>query len=162
MIFYVREKVFSFGDNFTIRDIDGYDAYKVKGKVFSFGNKLRLYSMDDRELVYIEQKLFKFLPEYLIYENGTVTAVLKKKFSFFKQRLQIESRYGDFYIEGDVFAHNFAIFRNGILVADIRKKVFTFGDTYEVNIDDNESYPFILSMVIVIDQIYHDDNNNQR
>lgn len=145
MIFYVREKIFSFGDDFTIKDIDGYDAYKVRGKVFSFGNKLRLYSMDDRELVYIEEKIFRFLPEYLIYENGIVSAVLKKEFSFFKPRLRIESRYGDFYIEGDIFAYNFRIFRNGVLVAEIYKKAFAFSDTYEVSINDNESYPFILS-----------------
>lgn len=161
MIFYVREKIFSFGDDFTIRDIDGYDAYKVKSKIFSFGNKLKLYSMDDRELVYIEQKLFKFLPEYLIYENGFVTAVLKKEFSFFKPRLRIDSQHGNFYIEGNIFAYNFTIYRNGIPVAEIYKKAFTFTDTYEVNIDDNESYPFILSLVIAIDQIFHYDRNQR-
>lgn len=159
MIFYIREKVFSFGDDFTIKDIDGYDAYKVKGKVFSFGNKLRLYSMDDRELVYIEEKIFKFLPEYLIYENGVVSAVLKKELSFFKPKLRIESRYGEFYIEGNIFAYNFAVFRNGMPVAEINKKAFAFSDTYEVSVSDNESYPFILSLVIAIDQIFHDNKN---
>ena len=159
VIFYIREKVFSFGDNFTIKDIDGYHAYKVKGQVFSLGNKLRLYTMDDRELVYIEQKLFKFLPEYLIYENNNIAAVLKKEFSFFKPKLRIESSYGDFYIEGNIFAYNFTIFKNGMPVARVYKKALSMTDTYEVDISDNESYPFILSLVIVIDQIFHDDKN---
>lgn len=159
MKFYVREKVFSFGDNFTIKDIDGYDAYKVVGKVFSFGNKLHLYSMDGRELAYIEQKLFKFLPEYHIHMDNSVVAVLKKEFSFFKPRLHIDSIFGSFDIEGNIFAYNFTVYRNGVSVADISKRAFAFSDTYEVDINDNESYPFILSMVIVIDQIFHDNRD---
>ena len=159
MKFYVREKVFSFGDNFTIKDINGYDAYKVVGKVFSFGNKLRLYTMDDRELAYIEQKLFKFLPEYYIYMDNSVEAVIKKEFSFFKPKLRIESRFGNFEVEGSIFAYNFTVYKNGMAVADINKKAFAFSDTYEVDISDNESYPFILSLVIAIDQIFHDDKN---
>lgn len=160
MIFYIREKVFSFGDSFTIRDVNGYDAYKVIGKVFSLGNKLRLCTMDDRELVYIEQKLFKFLPEYHIYMDNDIAAVIKRELSFFKPKLRIESRFGNFDVEGSILAYNFTVYRNEVAVADINKKAFAISDTYEADISDAESYPFILSLVIAIDQIFHDDKNN--
>lgn len=159
MRFIVREKVFSFGDNFTIKTFEGYDAFKVIGKVFSLGNKLRLYTMDDRELVYIEQKIFKFLPEYNIYMDNSLAAVLKKEFAFFKPKMHIESRFGNFYIEGDIFAYSFRVFKDGYIVADVYKKMLAWSDTYEVDVSDSENHAFILALVIAIDQIFHDDRN---
>ncbi|WP_426350563.1 hypothetical protein ACPWSR_04770 [Alloiococcus sp. CFN-8] len=43
MKFYIKEKILSFGDNFTITDVGGNPAFMVKGQIFSFGNKLSLY-----------------------------------------------------------------------------------------------------------------------
>lgn len=157
MVYLIREKVFSFGDKFTIKDIHGNDVYQVEGQVFSFGNKLRLYSMDGYEVAYIEQKLFKFLPEYHIYMNGNDVALVKKEFGFFTQRINIDSDFGNFEIEGDIFAHSFEVYKNGQPVAGISKAVFSFGDTYEVDISDFENQPFILALVIAVDQIFHDD-----
>ncbi|MFT5871261.1 MAG: hypothetical protein ACI8WT_000179 [Clostridium sp.] len=53
MKFYIREKVFSIGDNFNIKDVSGNDVFNVMGKIFSIGNKLRIYDMDNNEIVYI-------------------------------------------------------------------------------------------------------------
>lgn len=159
MRYLIREKVFSLGDNFTIKTFEGYDAFKVVGKVFSLGNKLRIYSMDDRELVYIEQKVFKFLPEYNIYLDNSLAAVLKKEFTFLKPKLNIESRFGNFYIEGNIFARSFQVFKDGYIVADIYKKALSFSDTYEVEVDDSQNHAFILALVIAIDQIFHDNKN---
>ena len=37
MKLYIREKVFSWGDKFTVKDQYGNDKYIVQGEVFSFG-----------------------------------------------------------------------------------------------------------------------------
>jgi len=97
--YQIREKIFSFGDDFTIKDEFNNDIFIVKGKVFSFGDKLRIYDMNRSEIVYIEQKLFKFLPEYNIYLYGEHVARVKKEFTFFRPRFDIESNMGDYVIE---------------------------------------------------------------
>ena len=157
MDFYITQKVFSIGDKFSIKDVSGNDMFSVEGKVFSFGKKLRIYDMDNNEIVYIEQKLFKLLPEYSIYLNGNYTAKVKKEFTFFSNKFNIESDMGNYEIEGDFFAHDFSIVKNGSTIAGINKKWLSWGDTYEISIDDRENYSFILAMVIVIDQVLHDN-----
>ena len=62
MRFIVRQKIFSFGDNFTIKDEYGREHFIVKGKVFSFGDKLRIYDMAGHELYYIEQSYSAYCP----------------------------------------------------------------------------------------------------
>ncbi len=160
MIYQIRQKVFSFGDNFSIKDQMGNDCFIVKGKVFSFGNKLHLLDMSERELFYIEQKLFKFLPQYTIYGSGQPVARIKKEFTFFRQSFNIESVYGNYTMEGNVFAHDFQILKNGMQVAQISKKWFSFSDTYGVEIADSEDQGFLLAMVIVIDQVLHKNNGD--
>lgn len=159
MKFYIREKIFSIGDKFSIKDVSGNDVFNVDGKIFSLGNKLRIYDLHKNEIVYIEQKLLKLLPEYNIYLNGNYAAKVKKKFTFFSNRFDIDSNMGNFQIEGDFFAHDFSIVKNDRIVAEINKKWVAFGDTYEIDINEEENYAFILAMVIVIDQVLHDNKN---
>lgn len=162
MRFVVRQKVFSFGDNFTIKDEHGNDHFIVKGKVFTLGDKLRIYNMAGQELFYIEQKLFRFLPEYTIYKSGRPMASVKKEFTFFKPKFNITSSLGNFTIEGNFLGMEFSIFKNSRFVSQVSKRWFSWSDTYGVDIADGEDYGFILALVIVIDQVLHDneDKNN--
>lgn len=107
MRFLVKQKIFSFGDNFIIKDDQGNDRFIVKGKVFALGDKLRIYDMMGRELFYIEQKLLRLLPEYTIYKSGQAVATVKKDFSFFRPRFSIWSAYGNYSIQGDFLAWTF-------------------------------------------------------
>ncbi len=161
MLYQIRQKIFSFGDDFTIRNGNGEEVLVVKGKVFSLGNKLRINNMQGEELYYIEQKLFKLLPQYTVYANGQEVASVKKEFAFFKNSFHIESIYGNFTMDGNFFAHDFEILKNGQLAATISKKWFSFSDTYGVEISDNENQPFILALVIVIDQVLHDSDGSK-
>jgi uncharacterized protein YxjI len=161
MRYAIKQKIFSFGDSFTIRDEAGNDCYTVKGKVFALGDKLRIYDMDGRELVYIEQKLFRFLPEYSIFYNGQLYATVKKEFTFFKPRFQIHSTMAEYTAEGNLWGMDFSILKNGKLAALVSKKWFAWSDTYGVEISDSEDPVFILALVIVLDQVLHDQNHNK-
>ena len=160
MRFVVRQKIFSFGDNFTIKDEYGNEHFMVKGKVFALGDKLRIYNMAGQELFYIEQKLFRFLPEYTIYQSGQPVARVKKEFTFFRPKFNITSTLGSFTIEGNFIGMDFSILKNGRRVAQVSKRWFSFSDTYGVDIVDSEDYGFLLTLVIVIDQVIHDNNHN--
>lgn len=160
MRYLVRQKIFAFNDSFNITDENNRTIYRIEGRVFSLGNKLNIYDMEGNNRIYIEQKLFKFLPQYEIYEDGRLVANIKKQFTFFKTKFDIDSNYGKFTVEGDVFAYNFSILRDGKIIAFVNKKLISFSDTYSVEVLEGEKDDFILALVIVIDQILHDNNHN--
>ena len=66
----IEERIFTWGDRFTVRDEAGNDRYYVEGELFSWGKKLHVCAPDGREVAYIEQKIFTFLPRYQVFVNG--------------------------------------------------------------------------------------------
>ncbi len=130
--------------------------YIVRGKVFSIGDKLKLEDLNGNELFFIEQQVFRFLPEYYIYAGGQQVASVKKQLTFFTPKFVINSTYGSYDIEGDIFGYDFQISKDGITVATINKKWFSFSDSYGIEIVDGEDHAFLLTLAIVIDQVLHD------
>lgn len=157
MKYEIKQKIFSFGDSFTVKDENDNPRYAVRGQVFSFGNKLSIEDLEGNELVYIEQKLLKFLPEYSIYISGEQVATVKKEFTFFSPKFFIESTMGSYNIHGEIFSHEFEIIKNEETVANISKQWFFFSDTYGVDISEGENQAFMLALVIVIDQVLYDN-----
>lgn len=157
MRYLIKQRVFSFGDSFAIKDEYGQDRYFVRGKVFSLGDKLKIEDLSGNELFYIEQQLFRFLPEYYIYAGGQQMASVKKQLSFFTPKFTIESVYGAYDIQGDFFAYDFEIYKDGRVVAVINKKWFAFSDSYGIEIADGEDHAFLLTLAIVVDQVLHDE-----
>ena len=79
MRYLMRQKLFSFGDDFTIRDDKGNDAFFVDGKVLSIRNKLSFQDMSGNELAFIKQKLLSLSASYEIYRRGDLYATVKKE-----------------------------------------------------------------------------------
>ncbi|MDF2890669.1 MAG: hypothetical protein K0R80_1036, partial [Clostridia bacterium] len=143
MRYLIKQKIFSFGDNFAIKDELEQDRYIVRGKVFSFGDKLKIEDLNGNVLFYIEQQIFRFLPEYYIYAGDQQMAVVKKQLSFFTPKFIIDSVYGSYDIQGNIFGYDFQIYKDGRMVAVINKKWFAFSDSYGVEIEDGEDHAFL-------------------
>lgn len=158
MKYLIRQKVFSFGDKFTIKNELNEDCYQVIGKVFSLGNKLSLFDMQGRELYFIQQKLMKLMPEYQLLRDEEIVAIVKKKLTFLKARFEITSNLGNYTIQGSPFGYNFQILKNNEVVATISKQFFSISDTYGIDISNNEDQAMMVALVIVIDQVVHDEN----
>lgn len=159
--FVVKQKILSLSDTFIIHDEDNRPVYKVVGRLFSLGDQLTIYDMNNQEQVYIEQKLFKLLPEYHFFKKRRRVAVVKKEFTLFKPKFNVESESGRYTIEGNFFAYNFRVLKDGAVVAQVDKAFFAFRDTYTVDISPGEDQGFLLALCIIIDQTLHDrDHNN--
>ena len=81
MRYVMKQKFWSWGDDFRIRDADGKDAFFVDGRAFSWGDKLSFQDMKGNELAFIQQKLLAWGPTYEITSGGNLVAVVKKKLS---------------------------------------------------------------------------------
>jgi len=156
---YNPSEVFSLGDSFRIKDEVENDIFIVKQQLLSIGKKLRIFDLAENELCYMEQRLFKFMPEYDIYIAGRLVANVKKKFAFFKNDFIITSPECQYYVEGDIWAHEFQICRDGCAVAHISKAFFRLTDTYGVDIDDSIDQLPVLALAIVIDMVCHEKNH---
>jgi uncharacterized protein YxjI len=156
MRYLVRQKIFSLGDSFTIKDEFGNDIFIVRSQLLSFGKKMRIFDLAGNELCYIEQQVLRFMPEYDVYIGGEHIANVKKKFALFRNDFEINSSTSNYYVDGDFWAHEFGLYRNDRLVATISKQFFSFTDTYGVEIDDSQDQVGTLALAIVIDMVCHD------
>ncbi len=160
MIFRIKEKFWSWGDEFSITDEHGEVKYLVKGRAFSWGDKLSVRDVDDNELAFINQKLLSLLPRYEIQIDGEVFAEVTKEWSWVKKKFKLDvPGPNDYEIEGSFWAHEFTFHRSGQDVAKVSKKLWDWTDSYGVEIVDGEDEVAILCACIVIDQVLHDDEH---
>ena len=160
MKLYIKQKVFSLGDKYYVFNEMQQPVFAVQGRIFSMGAKIHVFDMTGQELYFIQQKLFRFLPEYHIFAGDILCAIVKKEFSFFKPRLAIQSQYGDYTMEGNLFGMDFTIFNDGIPVGEIHKKWFSFGDSYELVVHDPNNAAFFSTLVIAIDNCLHNESRH--
>ena len=159
MKFYLKQKVFSWGDKFTVFDANGNERFFVKGEVFTFGKKLHLLDLYENELAFIHQKVLSFLPRYFISRNGEIFAEVVKQFTFFRQEYTVKGL--NWSVKGDFFAHEYEIYDSyGQCIVRVSKKWFTFGYSYEIDINNNADTVSALSVVLVIDACIEAANVN--
>ena len=158
MKLYIKQKVFSWADKFTVKDQRGEDRYYVEGEVFSFGKKLHVYDMTGREVAFIKQELWTFLPQYHVFCGGREVATIRKEFTFLFPRYVIDGLGWE--IDGSFMAHDYEITRSGMPIVTISKEWMTWGDTYELNIIDPQQEIIALAVVLTIDCVLAAQSSN--
>ena len=163
MRYMMRERILSWGDDFTIKDADGNDAYYVDGKVFSFGNKLSFQDPNGTELARVNQKLLSWGPQYEIVRGDETVAVVKKHlFTLLRARFTVDvPGPDDLEASGDFLDHEYVFERTGRVVGRVSKKWLALADTYTIDIEDGQDDVVILAAAVVIDLVSHPDANNQ-
>ncbi len=149
MKLYIKEKVFSWGDKFTVKDASGSDKYVVEGEVFSWGKKLHVYDMAGREVAFIKQEVWSWMPRFYVFCGDRQVAEIKKEFTFFFPKYSIEGLGWE--IDGKFMAHDFEITKHGHRIVTITKEWMTWGDSYELDIANPEDEIVALAVVLTID-----------
>ena len=149
MKLYIKEKVFSWGDKFTVKDEYGCDKYFVQGEVLSWGKKLHVYNTLRNEVAFIKQEVWSFLPRYYVFCNGVQVAEIKKEFSFIFPKYSVAGLGWE--IEGKFMAHDYDIKKGNQTIVSISKEWMTWGDSYELDITNPENEIVALSVVLTID-----------
>ncbi len=158
MKLYIKQKVFSWGDKFTVKDAAGEDRYFVEGEVFSLGKKLHVYNRNGQEVAFIQQKLLTWMPRYSVVMGGSEVAQVVQKFTFFRPRYTIEGLGWE--VDGDFFAHDYQVHQAGRTIAAISKEWMTWGDSYELDIADSANEVMALAVVLTIDAVIESAQNN--
>lgn len=149
MKLYIKQKVFSWRDKFTVKNESGDDLYAVEGELFSWGKRLHVLDANGAEAAYIRQKVFALFPRYLVEMDGREVCYIQKKFSFFKPKYELEGI--PWRVEGDFWAHEYKVWDGERQVMGMSKHWFTWGDSYEIDIARNEDALLCLCIVLAVD-----------
>ena len=155
MKLYIRQKVFSWVDQFTVKDENGFDKYFVEGEFFSWGKKLHVSDSSNNEVAFIQQKVFSFLPKFFVFINGLQIAEIVKEFTFLHPKYSIDGLGWE--INGSFMAHDYEIQQQGHTIVTIHKEWMTWGDCYELDIANEEDEIVALSVVLAIDCVMSAD-----
>ena len=160
MRYLLKQKLFSFGDDFTIKDDAGNAVFQVDGKAFTLlREKLAFEDMQGQELAFIRERLIALTPSYEILRNGECVAVVKKDLiNLFRCGFTVDvPGPDDLEAQGSLLEHEYTFTRGSRTVATVSKRWFSFTDTYGVEIEGNEDPVLILASTVIIDMICHAD-----
>ena len=158
MKLYIKQQIFSWNDRFSVYDAYENELFTVEGELFSFGKQLAILDRNGNEVYRIEQELFRFRPRYHVVRNGEIQATVVKEFSMFSPYYTVEGPGWE--VQGDFFDHDYEITDAGRLVASVQKQWFTWGDTYEVSVDERACDPVAaLAVAIIIDCVLDSQDN---
>ena len=118
MKLYVKQKVFSWINRFSVYYESGAIAYSVEGEAFSWGHKLHVYDAGNVEVALIQQRLWQFLPKYSVFSGDVELFQIVKEFSFMRPYYRIEGM--DWQVSGEFWAHDYTISSGEREVATIR------------------------------------------
>ena len=146
---YIKQKVFSLSGKFTVKDQDENDVYYVEGSFMQIPKTYTIMDTARNEVAHITKKTFSFLPKFFVEVNGEDVLTIKKEFSFFKSRFTMNATGIE--VKGDWWDMDFDVIRDGESIGQVSKKWFSWGDSYRVEIFDEEMEAIIISLVIAID-----------
>jgi uncharacterized protein YxjI len=158
----MRERLLSIGEDYTIEDDRGNEAFYVDGKVLRLRETFALLDREGKEVATIREKLISIRDTMHVLRGGDVVATIKKAlFTPFRDKFTIElAGGGELTAHGDFFDHEYEIERDGDAVAHVSKKWFTIRDTYGIEVADGEDDPLILAIAVAIDEMVHEKKDD--
>ena len=159
MRYVMKQKLFSWADDFAIKDEAGNDVFLVDGKAFSLMKQFSFQDMTGKELAAIKRE-FSLGATYDIYKGEHLWAVVHKElFTFFNCTFTVNvADEEDLVAEGNFSDHDYVFSRGDKPIAQVSKEWFTLADTYGVEVDEKEDDVLILACTVVIDMCCHPDD----
>ncbi|MGH2079951.1 LURP-one-related/scramblase family protein [Aerococcus urinaeequi] len=154
MKLYMKQKLFSLKQDFNIYDHNQIPLFRVSGKLFSVGRQLRIYdALTDEELAYVKESPFRFLTHLKVYKGNDYIATIQQKMTLFKTKMTIQDI--GWTIQGDFLGWQYVIKNEkNQTIAEVKAKMLSWSDTFEITIDDTQVDPIIvLAIILAIDTI---------
>jgi len=155
---YIKQKVFSLNEKFTVKDRNENDVYYVEGSFMKIPKTFTIMNTRREEVALITKKIFSFLPKFFVEVNGREVLTIKKELSFFKARYSIESE--NIEVLGNWWDMNFKVIQHGKTVGQVSKEWFTWGDSYRVQVLNDELEAIMIAIVVAIDCVKDDESNS--
>lgn len=154
----MRQKLISFGEDFTIEDESGNAAYEVDGKVMRLRETFELKDRQGNVVATIRGRLMSVRSKMDVLRGDDVVATVTKAFfAPFRSKFGVDlAAGGELSVDGDILDHEYAIERDGRAIATVSKRWFTFTDTYGIEVAAGEDDALVLAIAVAIDEMAHD------
>jgi uncharacterized protein YxjI len=153
---YIKQKVFSLSGKFTVKNQQEEDVYYVEGSFMQIPKTFSIMNVTRNEVARITKKTFSFLPKFFVEVNGREVLTIKKEFSFFRARYTIDA--AGIEVHGNWLDMDFQVSQHGEVVGTVSKEWFTWGDSYKVQILNEEMETIIIALVVAIDCVKADQS----
>lgn len=158
---YAKQKVLKLEDHYAVTDESEAPVYFIDQNLKIFGYDVRVSDKEKNLLFSVEQELMHLMPTYHVrFENGDIMDI-KARFSLFKKKIDITYEGKTLRLEGDIFSWDFRILdESDREVAAIEKKIFAWGDTFVIDVLDDNYADVSVAMMIVVDHIIDMEQNS--
>ena len=150
MKLYIKQNIFTLGEKFYVKDEAGRNIYYVEGSFLRIPKKFKIYNMNQQLVATIESRLFKIMSHYDI-KTSKKELTVKENFTFIKKSLSIVN--SDWKLQGNLTSHEYAVLNHSKPVMRLSKKWLTWGDTYELDILNEEDALVCLAITIIVDNV---------
>ncbi|AXI10950.1 hypothetical protein CV093_20850 [Oceanobacillus sp. 143] len=154
---YIKQKVFSLSGKFTVKDQQEQDVYYVEGSFMRIPKSFSIRNRAGEEVALITKKMFSFLPKFLVEVNNREVLTIKKELSFFKARYTIDA--AGIEVRGNWWDMNFQVYQHGEVVGEVSKEWFTWGDSYKVQVLNEEMETLMIALVVAVDCVKSDQES---
>lgn len=148
-VLYIKQKVFSLSGKFTVKNQNEEDIYFVEGSWMKIPKTYDIMNPEMISVATITKKPFTFLPTFVVETEGQEIATIKKQFTFLKANYSIDAIGIE--VRGNWWDMNFEVYQDGEVIGSVDKHWFTWGDSYQIQVMNEEVETLLVAIVIAID-----------
>lgn len=151
----MREKLVTFGNDFTIQTAEGVPAFKVDGKALRLRGTIQIRDSGGTPLYKVQERVVRLKDTMVIERNGkTVATIQKALVTPLRDRFDVKiPGQPPLHVRGNILDHEYTITRSGAPVATVSKRWIRVRDTYGVEVMAGEDHAFVLAVAAAIDAI---------
>jgi len=83
---YIKQKVFSIGEKFTVMDEQQNPRYYMEGSFMQIPKRFKILDEQRQPVAEITKKVFSLLPKFFVEVHGKEAIVLSKQLTFFRAK----------------------------------------------------------------------------
>lgn len=145
----IRQRVFSWLDTYDVTSEEGVTFFTIRGEFAVFYHRLHVINNYGQEVATLEERVFTFRKHYYIDIPGQQSGDLVKEWTFVQPRYFLD--FLPWTIEGDIFGWDYVIRNGDTEVESISKQLFTWGDTYVIDVANPKDALLCLLIAVGID-----------
>lgn len=148
---YIKQKFMALSEKFTVLNEQQETVYFAQGSFMQIPKTFTIENANRQEVAFIKKKVISLFPTFEVDIQGQQVLVIRKEFSLFKAKYQIEGQ--GISVVGDWWDMDFSVYKEGRLVGEVHQQWFKVRDTYEIQIIDEAYEIVLLAIVIAIDRV---------
>ncbi len=144
-----KQRFLSWLDSYDIYNENENVVFTVKGKI-GLGHRFNVFDSNGTQVGEIKQVVFNVMPKFELYINGQLMGSVKKRFKLFTQEFDVD--FNGWHVDGNYMGWDYGIYdAGGNQIASVSKQLFSFTDTYVIDVANPQNALCALMLVVAID-----------